>query len=226
MRYAAGCITMLAVVLGTAPAAQRNLVGVTFEAHIVSIVDGDTMNVVRAGERTEFRVRLYGVDAPERGEPFYAVATRATRVLLFDQMATLIGQDVDQFGRLVARVAVDGTDASRALLQSGLACHLTEFSSDGDLAAAQERARAEGRGFWATGAQRPRCAFTRSPSAAAPPPQPPRVTAASTELHGNVKSRVYHRSSCRNYTCQNCTRVFQSEAEAKAAGFRPAGDCH
>jgi methylphosphotriester-DNA--protein-cysteine methyltransferase len=52
------------------------------------------------------------------------------------------------------------------------------------------------------------------------------VTAASTELHGNVKSRVYHRSSCRNYTCQNCTRVFQSEAEAKAAGFRPAGDCH
>ncbi len=42
---------------------------------------------------------------------------------------------------------------------------------------------------------------------------------AAGELHGNAKSRIYHNSSCRYYTCRNCTVVFAADQEARAAGF-------
>lgn len=48
---------------------------------------------------------------------------------------------------------------------------------------------------------------------------------AAGELHGNAKSRIYHNSSCRYYTCRNCTVIFASAQEARAAGFRPCRIC-
>ena len=51
------------------------------------------------------RVRLEGIDCPERGEPFSTQARNATRVMLFDEHVTLKATDVDRYGRLVARSA-------------------------------------------------------------------------------------------------------------------------
>lgn len=223
MRSAARCTAVLLLFVATGGAAQiRDLVGVEFQARIVSVVDGDTVDAIPAGEQRAIRIRLEGVDTPERGEPFSDAARRFTRVMLFDQSATFDGRDVDRYGRLVARIRVGRQDASLALLEAGLACHYTQYSADRMLAAAEAKARREGQGFWASGAGKPRC--TESTRAAAPSPRAPAVAVAAT-FHGNVESRVYHWPTCRNYTCRNCTRVFQSEAEAKAAGFRPAGDC-
>jgi len=81
-------------------------------------------------------------------------------------------------------------------------------------------ARQAGRGFWAPGASRPRCA-----AATAAPRRPSARDTGAAAFRGNTSSRVYHAPWCRNYDCRDCTRVFRSEAEARAAGFRPAGDC-
>lgn len=197
----------------------RDLVGVSFDAKVVSISDGDTVDVVPAGEKRAIRIRLEGIDAPERGEPFSDAATRSARVLLFDQNARIEGRDVDRYGRLVARVTVHGNDASIELVKAGMACHYTTYSSDAALARAEAEARQVGRGFWASGAPKPRCALT-SRLAGQQNGNP-----KETIFHGNTSSRVYHERSCRNYNCQNCTRIFHSAAEAQAAGFRPAGDC-
>jgi hypothetical protein len=148
------------------------------------------------------------------------VATRSARVLLFGQHAKIQGHDVDRYGRLVARVLVPGGDASIELVKAGLACHYTHYSSDAALKRAEADARREGRGFWATGAPKPRCA---TGSRLAAPQQHGNPNGAI--FHGNTSSRVYHSPSCRNYNCRNCTLVFHSETEARAAGFRPAGDC-
>jgi micrococcal nuclease len=196
------------------------LVGTRFDAQVVSIVDGDTFDAVPLGSRGSIRIRLHGIDTPERGEPFSSAATRSARVLLFDQRVSVEGRDVDRYGRLVARVSVRGDDVGTALLLVGLACHYTAYSSDVALANAEADARRHGRGFWAAGAQKPRCATESLRSAEA---SGSRREAAV--FHGNTSSRVYHAPSCRNYNCRNCTRPFRSEAEAEAAGFRPAGDC-
>jgi endonuclease YncB( thermonuclease family) len=215
------CALLLAVVVVSVASAQvRDLVGVAFDANIVSIVDGDTVDVILAGQKRRIRIRLEGIDAPERGEPFSAAATRSTRVLLFDQRARIEGRDVDRYGRLVARISVHGNDASVELISAGLACHYTQYSSDAVLARAEAEARRAGTGFWASGAARPNCATASGLSA----PQQP-AGSQETAFHGNVSSHLYHAPSCRNYNCKNCTRTFKSEADAQAAGFRPAGDC-
>lgn len=204
-----------AVLAQTAPS-SRNLVGTTFSAVVTSIVDGDTVHVEAPNRRTLI-VRLDGIDTPERGEPFSAQATRATRVMLFTNKVTLTGTDVDRYGRLVARVHVGGVDVSEALVRQGLACHFTRYSSDPVLARAQLDAQRWAIGFWAPGAQRPSCANgvrASTPSSSAKGP-----------FHGNTSSRVFHAPTCKNYNCRNCTIEFETADAARAAGFKPAGDC-
>ena len=203
----------------------RDLVGAHFEARVIAITDGDTLDAVPAGEKRAIRLRLEGIDTPERGEPFSLEARNFIRVLLFGQTVRAEGRDVDRYGRLVARVRIGDTDASLELLSAGLACHYTAYSSDPTLAGAQNQARLASRGFWALGAAKPRCI--------AAPQVPARAKDTSTRtqpqtndaFHGNAVSRVYHAPYCRNFNCPNCKRLFASEEEAKKAGFRPAGDC-
>ena len=211
-------VLMLSTARGQAQSSDRvkALVGRTIVATVVSIVDGDTVHV-SLENRAALVVRLDGIDTPERGEPFSAQATRATRVLLFAKNVTMTGTDVDRYGRLVARLRVDGVDVSERLVQQGLACHFTRYSSDGVLAAAQQDAKRRAAGFWAQGVQQPSCA--RGVSA--------RALGATVvgPFHGNTSSRVFHSPACKNYNCRNCTVIFATESEASAAGFKPAGDC-
>lgn len=186
-------------------------VGATTEGIVSSVVDGDTFDMVLDGSKRTIRVRVFGIDAPEKGEPFSAVSVRHARVLLLDQRARVTGRDVDQYGRLVGTVNSEGQDIATAMLSAGLACHFTRYSNDKSLATAEAEARKSGAGFWAPGATKPAC--TRQQRTAAGP------------FRGNSQGRVYHAPTCPNYTCKNCTQVFQTEAAAREAGFRPAGDC-
>jgi micrococcal nuclease len=202
----------------------RDLVGIRFNARVISVSDGDTVDAIPEGEARAVRVRLDGVDAPERGEPFSQQARSFIRVLLFEQTAQAAGRDVDRYGRLVARLNVAGKDTSLEVVRAGLACHYTDYSADPLLARAEIEARNAGRGFWAKGAQRPACA-TREGVALGARASRQRDRPASTGFNANTASGVYHASWCRNFRCRNCTRSFAAEAEAKAAGFHPAGDC-
>ena len=213
------------VAIATAATAQTPaLVGRTFDATVVRIADGDSVEIIRSGESARLRVRLEGVDAPELGEVFSRDAQDFLRRLALDRRVSVSGRDVDRYGRLVARVMVAGQDLSLALLNAGLACQ--RFATDAVLAAAESRARASGAGFWAANAAtKPQC-VARARGASAPvTPTPPAVATPSTQVRGNVSSGLYHRASCPNFRCRNCTRVFASARDAEAAGFKPSADC-
>ena len=132
------------------------LLGQTLSGTIVSVADGDTVRA-RLVSGPTIRVRLEGIDAPERGEPFSTQSRNATRVMLFNKKVQLKATDVDRYDRLVARIALDGKDSSIELVKAGLACHFTRFVNDPLLAQAQLSARTAGRGFWAAGAAKPGC---------------------------------------------------------------------
>jgi hypothetical protein len=115
------------------------------------------------------------------------------------------------------------------LVKAGLACH--RFARDAQLAAAEAQARAAGAGFWAASAAKPQCVALAAGGRRGEPPRSSgpggsaTTTRASGMLHGNVSTRLYHTAACPNFNCRNCTKVFATEAEAQAAGFKPAGDC-
>jgi endonuclease YncB( thermonuclease family) len=207
---------------GAAQAQRSNdLVSQRVTAQVVAVIDGDTVDILIPPAR-RVRVRLHGVDTPEIGEPFYQEARVFTRVLMFSRTVVVSGKDADVYGRLVARISVDGNDASEAIIAAGLGCTFRRYISDPLLDAALSRARAARRGFWAAETRQPACAAREAQAQSAASTGEP---AAATRVIGNTNSKVYHRPDCPNAGCRSCTRTFASPSEADAAGFRPAGDC-
>lgn len=90
------------------------------EVQLTKVIDGDTFYVLYCG--LPIKVRLYGIDAPERGEKGYKKATLALTYLLEQQEN--IGLEIvnyDGFGRAVAITYVgDGKTAQERLLIKGV----------------------------------------------------------------------------------------------------------
>ena len=82
---------------------------------VARVIDGDTL-VLDSGER----VRLLGIDAPERGEPGADAATSALREMAAGRRVRLERDGRDRWGRTLARVRAGGKDASGELLARGL----------------------------------------------------------------------------------------------------------
>lgn len=202
-----------------------------FTARVTSVIDGDTIDVVTTDKKT-IRIRLEGIDCPESGQPFSTVARNFTRMLLFDKTVTVRPIDTDRYGRTVARVVVEGKEASVELVTAGLAWVFTTYSNDRLLEAAQAEAKRARRGVWGDPNFVPaRPPSTTSagpggtPSSSSTPAPLVSPSAIAGPFHGNRTSHVYHRSTCRNYSCTNCTALFATEDEARKAGYKPAGDC-
>lgn len=193
----------------------------TFVGRVTNVVDGDTL-ILKSDTRSPVKIRVEGIDCPELGQPFSQAARNLTRQLTLDHIVSVRVLDVDRYGRLVARTTVEGKDLSVELVQAGLAWHFSEYSSDRVLEAAEREARDHRRGLWADPSPTPPWVQRRQPVRTAPDR---RGGSVSGPFHANVRSGVYHANACKNARCQNCTRTFASNKEAKAAGFRPAGDC-
>lgn len=86
----------------------------------VAVVDGDTVVMLRGGDE-EVRVRLYGIDCPERGQAFGARAKQAASGLLFGKDADVREINRDRYGRTVAIIVADGFNVNEELLAAGMA---------------------------------------------------------------------------------------------------------
>lgn len=86
---------------------------------VVSIVDGDTVDVSNGA-----RIRIAGIDTPERGECGYDESGARMMELARDREAVLVkagGDSIDRYGRLIRYLDVDGRDVGLTLIQEGLA---------------------------------------------------------------------------------------------------------
>lgn len=130
--------------------------GNALRARVLSVVDGDTLVVVVGG--VEERLRLIGIDAPERGECWSGEATAALGELVGDGevLLTTDTSDRDQFGRLLRHVWLpDGTFVNEALVERGAAiarAYPPDTQWADRLSAAADRARTAGIGLWSPSA--------------------------------------------------------------------------
>jgi micrococcal nuclease len=120
----------------------------TFTGRVIGITDGDTLRILRGGRPAT--VRLRGIDAPERGQPY---ATRAQQYLVglaFGRVATVESNASDRYGRLVADVRLpDGQSLNQELVRAGYAWWFRRYSADAALARLEAKARIARRGLWA-----------------------------------------------------------------------------
>lgn len=97
-----------------------------YRADIDRVVDGDTVDVwVDLGFRikTHQRLRLFGIDTPERGQENWAEAKAYLEKLLpKGSFATIETEKGDKYGRWIATIVnVDGEDVNKSMIDSGLA---------------------------------------------------------------------------------------------------------
>ena len=142
-----GWIAAAALVAGHIIAGSAQTPPARYDAKVVGVVDGDTIDVL-AG-RTQIKVRIEGIDCPELGQPYGRVARSFASDRVFGRRVEVLPKKTDQYGRLVARIHVGGEDVGLALLKAGLAWHYTAYSQDPEYASAERAARAARRGLWA-----------------------------------------------------------------------------
>jgi len=118
-----------------------------FTGRVTAVIDGDTIDVLH-DEKSE-RIRLNGIDCPEKSQAFGAKAKKVTSDMIFGRAVTVKSKEIDRYGRTIADVYLsDGTWLNRALIEQGLAWHYKRYSNDEDLAKAEIRARAKGLNIW------------------------------------------------------------------------------
>lgn len=115
---------------------------------IISIIDGDTYELLDNDNKT-IRIRMEGIDAPEKGMPFCNVAKKYLSSLCFGKKIILDGNKKDRNGRIIAYSYLgDSTELSHEMVKAGLAWHFKKYSSDSSLANLEIEARNLGLGLW------------------------------------------------------------------------------
>ena len=195
------------------------------------ITDGDSLEIHGT------RIRLHAIDAPEgaqscgRGGARWSCGTAARNKLeelIGGRPVTCRQRDTDDYGRAVAVCRAGTLDLGAAMVEAGFARAYRRFGDD----YVREDAAAEAarRGVWAGDheapwdyrrGQRSRPAPSAAPAAASPQP--------GCLIKGNVNrrgERIYHLPGSNAYDTTRIDpsageRWFCTEAEARAAGWRP-----
>jgi micrococcal nuclease len=119
-----------------------------FTGQVVSVLDGDTIEVLY--NRKAQRIRLHGIDCPEKGQPFGKIAKWATSALVFGRTVTVQAHDTDKYKRLVADVLLaDETNVNQKLVKDGWCWWYRKYApGDSVLEAFETEAREAKRGVW------------------------------------------------------------------------------
>jgi endonuclease YncB( thermonuclease family) len=155
-------VLIVVAMLVAAPASAETLVG-----KVVGVSDGDTVSVLDA-TKTKHKIRLAGIDAPEKSQPFGNRSKENLSDLVFGKTVTVEHSKVDRYGRLVGKILVNGIDANMAQIRAGMAWHYKEYEREQSAtdrttyAAAETAARQQRAGLWRDANQTPPWDFRRA----------------------------------------------------------------
>ena len=135
------CAVHAAIVFSCAVAA--------WAAHVVKVSDGDTITVIDAGGN-QVRVRLWGIDAPEKAQAFGEASRRQLAAVVAGKDVRLERRGHDRYGRLLAEVYVGDENANLEQVRGGWAWHYAAFARKATAYAEAEKSARERRcGLWA-----------------------------------------------------------------------------
>jgi endonuclease YncB( thermonuclease family) len=128
----------------------------TIEGRVIGVADGDTITLllVSGTTKTPRKIRVSGIDAPEKAQAFGAVAKDAMSQLAFGSDATAECRTVDRYGRSICLVRVKGIDVGLRMIELGLAWHYKKYANtqpreeSASYALLETASRAAKRGLW------------------------------------------------------------------------------
>ena len=118
-------IVLLIFALLTSPLAWAD----TLRGYVVGITDGDTLTVVDS-DKHQFKIRLKGIDAPERNQAFGEKSKTNLSRLAFNKDVEVEWNTKDRYGRIVGKVMVAGQDVCLQQVKEGMAWWYAKYQSE------------------------------------------------------------------------------------------------
>ena len=100
----------------------------TLQGKVVGVADGDTITVLDA-TNTKHKVRLQGIDAPEKAQAFGQKSKQSLHELVHSKQVTIEFQKKDQYGRTLGKVLLNGNDICLEQIKLGMAWHYKQYES-------------------------------------------------------------------------------------------------
>ena len=125
-----------------------------YTGKVVGVADGDTITVIDAS-KTQHKVRLAGIDAPEKAQAFGNRSKQSLSDMVYMKDVTIETNKIDRYGREVGKVLLDGKDINLVQILRGMAWFYVDYQrelSEDDrrlYREAEESARSENKGLWA-----------------------------------------------------------------------------
>jgi endonuclease YncB( thermonuclease family) len=141
-------VLVLFLFLLTSHGSANELVG-----RVVGVADGDTITVLDASN-TQHKIRLSGIDAPEKRQAFGTVSKQYLLNMVFNKSVVVDWQKNDRYGRIIGKVLVDEVDVNLEQIKAGMAWFYRQYQKQqpiqdqADYAAAEQEAKANKLGLW------------------------------------------------------------------------------
>jgi len=119
-----------------------------FQAKVIHITDGDTLTVLN-DTNEQIKIRLNGIDCPEKAQAYGNKAKQFTKVLVHKEMVVIQAYGTDRYGRTMADVILeDGRNLSQELVKAGLAWWYYRYSDNRELGQLELDAKLAHVGLW------------------------------------------------------------------------------
>ena len=223
MRITKLLIALLAIILTYGHALAFD----TWSGKVVGVSDGDTITVMHDGKSE--RIRLWGVDCPEKSQAFGQRAKQFTSSKTFGKTAKIEVHDVDRYGRTVGQVFIDGKSLNEDVVRSGMAWVYHQYCSGdvcGEWGTLEQAARESKTGLWSDPNPVAPWVYRHSgkPSHSISYQAKAKISTGGN-YHGNIESRKFHAPGCRYYGCEKCIAMFKGRQAAINAGYTPCMIC-
>jgi micrococcal nuclease len=202
---------------------------ITITGKVVGVADGDTITVLQ--DRTQHKIRLYGIDCPESHQDFGNSAKQFVSNLVFGKNIIVIQDDIDRYSRIVGTVYINDLNVNQEIVRQGFAWVYPQYCKKPicrqwvELEAKAKNAKI---GLWSHPNPTPPWEFRRSKhqSSTSPKKELDNNIAKTVNIyHGNAKSMVFHKFGCKYYDCRDCIIAFRDRESAIKAGYKPCGYC-
>lgn len=125
----------------------------TLLGKVISVADGDTITVLDA-DKVQHKIRLAGIDAPEKKQAFGNRSKESLSDLVFDKTVNVETEKRDRYGRQIGKVLVNGQDVNLVQVERGMAWFYRQYQREQSpndrrlYEAAEDAAKAGKRGLW------------------------------------------------------------------------------
>jgi endonuclease YncB( thermonuclease family) len=214
----------------------------SLEGRVVGVSDGDTITVLDSGKR-QHKVRLSGIDAPERSQPYGEASRKNLSRLVYLKDVRVESQKQDRYGRTLGKVWVQPAecarcgltlDANLAQLTLGMAWWYRQYANEqpaadrGHYELAEQEAKARKAGLWKEPLPMPPWDWRHGGGKVATPAPGSNGCMIKGNINGKGQ-RIYHVPGQPYYqetqiSVAKGERWFCSEEQAEAAGWRATRD--